>query len=80
MRISGLAAATILPPDQLQKTVTPLAKDADPIVSKLASAILARAKAATTQPSSQPTTMTAPGVGGVVPPAAASTPSPNKAP
>lgn len=70
MRVSGLAAATILPAEQLQQTVAPLAKDADPIVSKLATAILTQSKTAATQPASQPTTMTAPGVGGAVPPAA----------
>jgi hypothetical protein len=51
MRAVGLGAATMLPQDQQDKMLAPLAKDADPIVSKLASAIIARAKVAATQPS-----------------------------
>jgi tetratricopeptide (TPR) repeat protein len=73
MRVSGLGAATILPPEQMNKLIEPVAKDSDPIVSKLAQALVARAKAAATQPSgtqpaaqqpsaSQPTTAAAPAI------------------
>jgi hypothetical protein len=51
MRISGLGAATILSVEQQTKAIAPLEKDADPLVSKLATALVARAKAAATQPS-----------------------------
>jgi tetratricopeptide (TPR) repeat protein len=47
MRVTGLAAATILPPDQQVKLIDPIQKDADPIVSKLAKGIVSRTKATT---------------------------------